>query len=338
MDQKATALLILQRIRRRQQQLRALLDQERLRTEKAVRKWRHLNRVSTSLRSPNQNRPKVIRQRPGPLIQPSFDLYRYTGLLATEFFRIFREIIDDLGRCRTGSGRRSLGSNSLIDQGRLILVLSYLRRGQQRVDLAQEWEVSTGYITREVHFLIPILAARCNFIKPPTIWAKHPFEDVVGAIDCTAHRRCRVHPHQHDYYRGDKKCFFITAQVVCGLDGQLFHIAFFPGRVNDQAAFLQTWRERLAIADIKLLADGGYSDDHLITPQNAHGQQWNNTQKSLRSIVEHVNSVVQCFHYAAKKVRGNEPELQTYCLKVIYNLTALILNGGSLRDPLFLAP
>jgi len=64
---------------------------------------------------------------------------------------------------------------------------------------------------------LSILGKHFNEINEPDQWplATQPgFEGVVGAIDCTSHFRCRVHPRQGDYYRGDKGGHFLTAQVM----------------------------------------------------------------------------------------------------------------------------
>src|SRR5690606_15383357 len=142
-------------------------------------------------------------------------IYIIEGLFGKEFYRVFDAVSEDLEKPRSGSLTNKLGHNSLITESRLCLVLSYLRRGQQVDALCTEYVVSPSYVTREFSHAIPILAAKCMFIKPKVEWPKRcAFENVCGAIDCTSHYRTRVHPHQIDYYRGDKKGFFLSAQLL----------------------------------------------------------------------------------------------------------------------------
>ena len=331
--------LLYTRIKQRRISLEFELKKAKQKAEKAIKKWQHLVKLQSKIKKkPLIYRKKIIRQRSGPILESSFDIYKATGLLKNEFLKIYKLVKEDINKPRNGK-KKCLYANSLVLPARLMLILSYLRKGQN-YNFQSEWKVSNSYLSREVRFIIPILAARCNFIKKPDIWENFIFENVVGAIDCSSHFRVRVHPHQHDYYRGDKRGFFLSAQIVCSLTGEIYDVTIFPGRVNDQMAFNQTWQQLLTQKNIKLLADGGYSDINLITPkrkiQNINDKVWNNIQMSFRSVVEHVNSVVHFFKYGSTKIRGHEPELQAYCLKVIYNLAAQTLDIFPLRNDFFL--
>jgi hypothetical protein len=154
--------------------------------------------------------------------------------------KVFK-LVEDLRRPRTGKTARPC-ANQLVDKARVALVLTFFRKGQD-YNIVGEWGISQSYLSREVRFLAPILAYRLSFIQLPKEWPIYTFEKVVGAIDCTPHFRNRVHPHNHDYYRGDKKGHFLSAQLVCGLEGRIYDIAIFPGRVNDQMAFSLTWQD-----------------------------------------------------------------------------------------------
>jgi hypothetical protein len=337
-NQRDMQVLVWVAVRKRRLWIQHLVEETNasIRSYKATRKWKHLLRISPLKRKKDwKTRTTVKRQRSGPMLNTNFDIYRQTGLLAEEFLQIFKLVEEDLRRPRTGRTVRPY-ANQLVDRARLGLVLTFLRKGQD-YNISSEWGVSPSYGTREVRFIIPILASRLSFLKLPKQWPMYSFEKVVGAIDCSSHFRNRVHPNNHDYYRGDKGAHFLSAQMVCGLTGQIYDVAIFIGRVNDQMAFSLTWQDLLDREGIFLLADGGYSDIRLITPSKMEDKLWNNAQKSLRSVVEHVNSIVHNFRYATVKVRGHSPELQAWSLRVIYNLAAMILDKYPLRSDLFLA-
>ncbi len=99
----------------------------------------------------------------------------------------------------------------------------------------QYFNISRAQVKKEVDHIAPKIWAyqsSLQLIHPPTNWVQHSFEHVsgnifffgyhtsynydyiiLGAIDCTSHFRCRVHPRQADWYRYDKAGFFITSQV-----------------------------------------------------------------------------------------------------------------------------
>lgn len=75
-----------------------------------------------------------------------------------------------------------------------------------------------------------------------------------------------------------------------------------------------------------------YSSRLFITPRSGqhNGRDWQNNQKSLRSVVETVFAVVKWFSLAGGKYRGS-PELQQLALGCIYQLVAQNLNNYPLR-------
>jgi len=81
------------------------------------------------------------------------------------------------------------------------------------------FNVSESTIFRSVKELIPIMLVALNFTIgfPSDELSAHPFEGIMGAIDCTAHPRTRVHPRQADYYRD--RGFCLTAQIIVPLTG-----------------------------------------------------------------------------------------------------------------------
>ncbi|PRP84941.1 hypothetical protein PROFUN_07595, partial [Planoprotostelium fungivorum] len=191
-----------------------------------------------------------------------------------------------------------------------------------------DYGVSKAFVSRDVHHLLPILYCKLQHIRWPAIesdWVRaSDFENTVAAIDCSTHYRNRVHPRQADYYRFDKKGFSITAQLICGLDGKIWRVDFGNGHNNDSGMVELTGLKDVLHQNPNLrnLADSG-SGQH-------NGRDWQNNQKSLRSVVETVFAVVKWFSLAGGKYRGS-PELQQLALGCIYQLVAQNLNNYPLR-------
>jgi hypothetical protein len=171
-------------------------------------------------------------------------------------------------------------------------------------------------------------------ISWPQEFPKADFEGVSGAIDCASHFRFRVHPGQADYYRGDKHRHFLTAQVVTGLDGQIYNMQLGLGHNNDQGMLgLTGMKEFLFNNDIKLLADGGYSNLRLVVPDENRSSQWNHEQKNLRSVVETAIGYVKSWNAASDTFRQS-PQHQILALNCIYHMAQRKLSRLPLRDGL----
>lgn len=154
---------------------------------------------------------------------------------------------------------------------------------------------------------------------------------LLGAIDCSSHFRCRVHPRQADWYRYDKAGFFITAQIICDIFGRLVSVCLGMGHNNDQGMLnitsITTFLEHF---NVRMLADGGYHHYLLVTPDPTKSKEWNDRQKSLRSCVETVAFTAKCWEFAAGKVRVN-PELHQIGLMIIYNIVRMMMQQYPLR-------
>ncbi len=104
---------------------------------------------------------------------------------------------------------------------------------------------------REIRHIVPILAAHLQYIDWPPAPPTSSFEGmfivdqviflagnssrgsgVVGAIDCTSHFRVRS-LNAATYYRGDKAGYFLSAQIVCALDGVIYDVSILKGHNND---------------------------------------------------------------------------------------------------------
>lgn len=159
-------------------------------------------------------------------------------------------------------------------------------------------------------------------------------EGVSAAIDCASHFRHQVHPGQADWYRGDKHRFFIGAQVVVSLVGEIFSVCLGKGHNNDQAMLLVTeMKEYLRDHNLRWLADGGYRfAPYLITPNDRNmPQEWNNTQKGLRSIVEVVISLAK-HNKSLDTTFRQSPELQQLAIIVGYELTNMKIKDYPIKS------
>src|SRR3990167_3664986 len=117
--------------------------------------------------------------------------------------------------------------------------------------MSSAFGVSQSFMCREIIHIIPILFAKIRLIhlfdeeylilfpQLLSIFFIYKFslhylislgttqEDHVfvhGVIDCTVHRRDRVHPGQNFFYRGDKKYHFFGSQAVVSLSGHFTRV------------------------------------------------------------------------------------------------------------------
>eukprot|EP01105_Mastigella_eilhardi_P008084 TRINITY_DN1992_c0_g1_i7.p1 TRINITY_DN1992_c0_g1~~TRINITY_DN1992_c0_g1_i7.p1 ORF type:complete len:159 (-),score=14.56 TRINITY_DN1992_c0_g1_i7:182-658(-) len=119
-------------------------------------------------------------------------------------------------------------------------------------------------------------------------------------------------------YRCDKKGFFLTAQCVVSILKRIFLYVFIAlGHNNDQGVWNMSGMQEICIENnIKGLGDGGYHSVFLKTPLclpiNANELQYNETQRSLRAIVEVLQGLVQ-FWSAADEAAQQEPVQPAEC-------------------------
>jgi len=219
---------------------------------------------------------------------------------------------------------------------RLFMALVWLRRGCKFQTLAEDFNVSRSTVSRELRHIMPILFCNIKHIKWPECFdsLEHAFEHVVGAIDCSSHFRWRVHPGQVDYYRGDKHAHFLSAEVVCSLDGNIWQVILALGHNNDRGVFKERGtKEFVEEKHIKLLADRGYSHANLVTPQDdLKSESWNNVQKGLRSVVESVFARVHIYAITSPNNKFKlSPEMQQLVLIVCYNLSQIMIEQFPIR-------
>lgn len=290
-------------------------------------KYKHIAKYKHKLQKRTQRQNKHVKRKHPKRNQGDIlavDIYERTGLFEDQFEDLFQSVKDVIQQPRSILGKRKTRT-SLTPRFQLLLILHYLRRHLHYSTLQIIYGISKAMVSREIWHIIPKLYLKLDNIQLPTQWIPHQFEGVSAAMDCASHFRMRVHPKQADWYRADKHAFFITAQVIVSLTGSLLSVIFGLGHNNDQSMFNRTeFGTYLAENGLKWLADGGYKNINLITPDKYLPVVWNNEQKKLRSIVEVVIGFVKLYLFAGQRVRV-APELQELGLMVCYQLTQIIL-------------
>ena len=154
------------------------------------------------------------------------------------------------------------------------------------------------------------------------------FPNAVGTIDGTIHRIRRPSgPLQAEFYRGDKRCHFMSSQVIVDADGLIVLLVTgyginplsctslflsrrtvtsprtssfsgFPGHMNDAQCYqtlprIGHGRARNLPRRARLLADGGYAARvPLIAPRriarNRRQRQANRALRAIRMQIEHL--------------------------------------------------
>jgi hypothetical protein len=196
------------------------------------------------------------------------------------------------------------------------------------------FNVSKSFISRDLQHTIPILYTQLNEINLPV----EPVPGLLGAIgsvDCTIHIRNRVNPGQSLLWRGDKKCHFLSAQLVCDLQGVPIKVDIGLGHNNDSAMFTASnigdWLQQ---NEVNLFADGIYRHSNLITPRaptNDVEQLTLQKQYTYRSCVETVFSQVKTWLITKFPFRQSI-FFQEIVLMVVYELVAICLKENPLRQ------
>jgi hypothetical protein len=253
------------------------------------------------------------------------------GVTKAEFNEIYNRMMPMLVRPRRGTARIE-AKRILHPKAELALCLNYLREGGRYRRLVKLFRVDKSIISRTLRSTLPkllvVLRGNISFPKelPPSV------NGVQGAIDCTAHFRRRVHPGQALFYRADKRGHFWYAQVVVGLQGEVWDVKLVAGHNNDQGALhLTGMSDLLAEKELYLAGDGGYSHPHIITMDEHNSPRFNYMISSLRSVVESVNGYSKTYMVAAE-VSALSPELHAVALMCIWELTAYHLKKLPLRS------
>ena len=163
-----------------------------------------------------------------------YNCYNLTGLYPQIISIIFHASCQDI---QMASAR---GARTMTVWNRLLLVLTWMRSGSTLMALASQWSTSPTFCFRTIRQIIPILYEKVKVIKmfDEQFLKQFPMfigeTEVHGALDCTCHRRDRVHPGQSKFYRGDKHFHFFSAQVTVSFSGLYSFIVLAYGHNNDQ--------------------------------------------------------------------------------------------------------
>jgi len=207
----------------------------------------------------------------------------------------------------------------------LLLALTFLRHRPHYQILGQIFGVSNSTVQQELIQVLPLLASSLNSIRWLLGWDPLPIgiEGSQFVVDATAHYRNCVHPGQRHWYRGDKKCHFMAVQIVVALNGTILSVHFLKGHNNDQGVFNITVHQNIEHDNVVGLGDRGYTHCLLVTPDDLP-QELQHLQAAQWTVVEIVFGMVKIWEFAAGKVTQS-PELQVLGLKIIYELTNMLL-------------
>lgn len=149
--------------------------------------------------------------------------------LETVVENIFADVTSPrhLPRVPTSNRRR----RCLLDvRNRVLLGFIWLRQYLKIHVLAYIFGISKSTVAEEIYHIVPILYVRYrHYISWHGLnqWRDFlntlpHFPNAVGAIDGTIHQVRRPSgPRQADFYRGDKKCHFMSSQMVVDADGMI---------------------------------------------------------------------------------------------------------------------
>lgn len=252
------------------------------------------------------------------------DLPKRCGIDATQFKEFLELVRPDLEKPRSG---KKQNRTALSPAHRLMLALHWIRKYLDYHSLGLIYGISESSICREIKYLLPILYSRLNYMRPLSN-GQPQMKGCIGIIDCTPHMRDRVHPRSLDYYRGDKKYYFLTTQAITHLNGDLADVVVALGHNNDQALFkISHTNEYLEKNRLNLLADRGYTHHRLI---NNSFDIWDDTCASSRVVVENVFALVKKFKaLRCRFVQG--PEMQACTIIVGFEMAANTLKYYPLR-------
>jgi hypothetical protein len=205
----------------------------------------------------------------------------------------------------------------------------YLLREKPKIRiLGEKFGASASTGMHELKNLLPKLIVA---MRGSISWPHGNLPSWMGAME--KHFHCRL------------SGFNILAQVIIGLDSQMYQVTLHTGHNNDPGAWnisgvhsyvelatSNSWLTEvppfLNYARSPML---GYSHYCLITPDLGQSRAWNNEQKAHRSIVETVIGNVKNWAIAKHVFRG-APEMQTMALLVVYQLSARKLARAPLKQ------
>lgn len=240
-------------------------------------------------------------------IDDTTDFFYETGVSAEIFQQLYDLLLPSLcdPRITADGPKKRAVTGAWSPMTCLFITLKWLRHHQGLRMIAKEFGASAATVSRLLWSVIPKLYIALRdviFMPSQEEIAKLPkILTATGAIDCTSHIRNRVHPWSTEYYRGDKHEHFITAQLVCGLDGTMWDVQLAPGHNNDQGMLNHTEMARIILDhETHLLADMGYTSEAVIRPDDVSGAL-RSRHASFRSVVEQNFALVHMFAAAGGK-------------------------------------
>jgi hypothetical protein len=297
-----------------------------------IRKWMHRHGLGRLRRIA----PRLAEKADFRESSEENDLYRHgnyssdCGISESHFNDVTEAARAEAIRCEQIDGAKSRPHFLCVD-GSVALLLQYLRFGLTPSQLAKRHMMAESTVRRTLEWILTVVRASLDAIAMPDIGEPCQFGafNTIGSIDCTCFVRDRVHPGQDQYYRGDKRCHFLTGQVVVNHLGYILRVTIAKGHNNDKGLYrISQVAEVLAGRGWKLLADLGYQDRNLVTPiprEQIGGHidvEFNAQQAKERVIVENVNSLLKNWNFLEKKCKIN-PYSQAMAIIVAAQLTSM---------------
>jgi hypothetical protein len=208
----------------------------------------------------------------------------------------------------------------------------FLKTGQSCLDLARKYGVGLATMKRTIEWMATHLRSSLDIIEiSDELWTAGRF-DTAGSIDCSIHRRNKVHPRQDAFYRWDKKSHFLASQVIVDHLGYLLRVVIGRGHNNDQGMFnLSDVESMLVDKKVSLLTDLGYAKraTQIVRPISGEdadysvaAQVFNKSQASERAKVEQAIGWWKKWKFAAKHC-AYAPKFQAICLVITAQLQQL---------------
>lgn len=296
----------------------------------AINKWRH--RIKEKRRRKAVTQRKKAKPRYSEQFDPdNIDVYERTGMFEGKFEELFAKLRSSIILPRSGR-RQRIVSTVLEPRMRLLLALHAMKENLNMKTLSQLYHVDCSVVNRDLHHLIPKIYVELHEIEWPLTWQRHPFEELVGLIDCGSHFCYRVHPQQADLYQADKHGFFLTAQVVCGVNGIIYNIQLALGHNNDKGVFILTkMSDFLEEHQIRFGADRGYKSHHrVVKPSDSQSKEWNAKLCGIRSAVEVSIGMAETYSAAGEQCWLGL-ELHELVVMCAYQLTNMKLKQYPMR-------
>ncbi|EGC32180.1 hypothetical protein DICPUDRAFT_155878 [Dictyostelium purpureum] len=142
----------------------------------------------------------------------------------------------------------------LSPKSRIHLFLTFLKMGANSYTiLSTIFGVSQSYVSREVNELVYIFMSSLYIISLDQI-----NKDEIYCIDCTSHKRDRVHPHQADYFRLDVGEPSLSSEVLVDREMNIYYVSIAKGNIHDSTFAFLSQIDQFAIEnDLNILADSG---------------------------------------------------------------------------------